>query len=296
MIDTDSLINNEQSKGITKTNIATVPKDIPINKQNDSEKTISRSVNIFIRLFNLFKKKKQPVQLNMPKKAKVVMPRFVLNQEQKKSIAILNGNTSLAYDNHIIKVRVSGSKMLPKEFVELIANSLFLLTHLKTKYIKQIITNMFNYSVATRNKIKWTDKKQLIGQGISQFFNALVLNNNIKEAVDNSQSLANLLYLYKCYEKVDNKPNETMNRLLPLILQKSYQHYDELDISSIKLLDSLTSKTSLRQNISLFGAAIIVESNFISYIVDSEYLRGLKVKTLNAYYSDYLLTCGLIKN
>lgn len=289
MIDTDSLIDNEKSKGATKTNIVTFPKNMSINKQDDSEKTISQAGNIFIRLFNHFRKKKQPVQLNTPEKAKIVMPRFLLSQEQTRIIAILNGNTSLVYNNHIIKVRVLGSEILPKEFVNLIANSPFLLTHLKTKYIKQIITNVLNYSVATRNKIKWTDKKKVIGQSISQFFNALVLNNNIKEAVNNSQSLANLLYLYKFYKKVDNQPNETMNRLLPLILQKSYQHYDELDISSIKLLDSLTSNTSLRQNTSLFGAAIIVESNFISYIVDSEYLRRLKVKTLNTYYPDYLL-------
>lgn len=280
MIDTDSLIDNKKSKGATKTNIVTVPKNLSINKQDNSEKTIRQSGNIFIRLFNHFRKKKQPVQSNTPEKAKIVMPRFVLSQEQKKIITILNGNTSLVYNNHVIKVRVLGSEMLPKEFVNLTANSPFLLTHLKTKYIKQIIMNVLNYSVATRNKIKWTDKKKLIGQSISQFFNALVLNNNIQEAVNNSQSLANLLYLYKFYEKVDNQPNDTMNRLLPLILQKSYQHCDELDISSIKLLDSLTSNASLRQNTSLFGAAIIV---------DSEYLRRLKVKTLNTYYPDYLL-------
>lgn len=289
MIDTDSLLDNEKSKGATETNIVTVPKNMSINKQDDSGKASSQTGNIFIRLFNYFRKKKQLVQSNMPEKAKIVMPRFLLSQEQKQLIAILNGNTSLVCNNHVIKVRVLSSEMLPKEFVNLIANSPFLLTHLKTKYIKQMIMNVFNYFVVTRNNINWTDKKQLVGQSISQFFNALVLNNNIKEAINNSQSLANLLYLYKCYEKVDNKPNETMNRLLPLILQKSYQHYDELSIYSIKLLDSLTSNTSLRQNISLFGAAIIVESNFISYVVDREYLRGLKVKTLNTYYPDYLL-------
>ena len=201
MIDTDSLIENEKSKGATETNIITVPKNMSISKQDDSEKTISQSGNIFIRLFNYFRKKKQPVQSNTPEKTKIVMPRFLLSQEKKEIIAILNGNTSLVYNNHVIKVRVLGSEMLPKEFVNLIANSPFLLTHFKTKYIKQIITNVLNYSVATRNKIKWTDKKKLIGQSISQFFNTLVLNNNIKETVNNSQSLANLLYLYKCYEK-----------------------------------------------------------------------------------------------
>ena len=233
MIDTDSLLDNEKSKGATETNIVTVPKNMSINKQDDSGKASSQTGNIFIRLFNYFRKKKQLVQSNMPEKAKIVMPRFLLSQEQKQLIAILNGNTSLVCNNHVIKVRVLSSEMLPKEFVNLIANSPFLLTHLKTKYIKQMIMNVFNYFVVTRNNINWTDKKQLVGQSISQFFNALVLNNNIKEAINNSQSLANLLYLYKCYEKVDNKPNETMNRLLPLILQKSYQHYDELSIYSI---------------------------------------------------------------
>lgn len=38
MIDTDSLIDNEKSKGATKTNIVTFPKNMSINKQDDSEK------------------------------------------------------------------------------------------------------------------------------------------------------------------------------------------------------------------------------------------------------------------
>lgn len=38
MIDTDSLIDNEKSKGATKTNIVTVPKNLSINKQDNSEK------------------------------------------------------------------------------------------------------------------------------------------------------------------------------------------------------------------------------------------------------------------
>lgn len=50
MIDTDSLIDNEKSKGATKTNIVTFPKNMSINKQDDSEKTISQAGNIFIRL------------------------------------------------------------------------------------------------------------------------------------------------------------------------------------------------------------------------------------------------------
>lgn len=84
MIDTDSLIDNEKSKGATKTNIVTVPKNMSIHKQDDSEKTINQAGNIFIRLFNHFRKKKQPVQSNTPEKTKIIMPRFLLSQEQKK--------------------------------------------------------------------------------------------------------------------------------------------------------------------------------------------------------------------
>lgn len=48
MIDTDSLIDNEKSKGATKTNIVTVPKNLSINKQDNSEKKQSGNQAIFL--------------------------------------------------------------------------------------------------------------------------------------------------------------------------------------------------------------------------------------------------------
>lgn len=58
MIDTDSLIDNEKSKGATKTNIVTFPKNMSINKQDDSEKTSSQAGNIFIRLYLIISERK----------------------------------------------------------------------------------------------------------------------------------------------------------------------------------------------------------------------------------------------
>lgn len=71
MIDTDSLIDNEKSKGSTKTNIVTVPKNMSIHKQDDSEKTINQAGNILIQLFNHFRKKNSQYSQIRQKKLKL---------------------------------------------------------------------------------------------------------------------------------------------------------------------------------------------------------------------------------
>lgn len=215
---------------------------------------------------------------------------------------VLTNEYQITRKDGMTHLTVASKELLPAEFVNLIGNSSFLLTHLDFSHMMQIIAdNMDSTLGAVIEEINRLDNSwlyckelmtelplRLIRKNSDCFFSALLLNNKINFLLDEPLFLTNMLYLYKFCNEDDNKPTKLMSKLLPLIVQKSYQHYNELDIHAVNLLDSLTSKSNICQPVSLFATAILAKSDFISLLISKNDLSKIKVKLVGLHSVSYL--------
>lgn len=226
--------------------------------------------------------------------------------------AVLNKNIVANMENNTVWITILGKKVTDKQFINLIANNYFLLVHLdlkETDQFSQIPANVLidrlretralaetfpNTSIyREQNNLVMQLLLILIHDNINSFTNAVLANKHFKRLLENHCFLTNMLCIYNFFDTVTDKLPQALQLLLPLILQKCYQHFNKLDIETIILLNSITSKTEYQQHISLFATtALIMQrvqysikySDISLFMLNTDRSSPIPAKTLDLYF------------
>lgn len=191
--------------------------------------------------------------------------------------AVLNKNIVANMENDTVWITILRKKMTGKQFINLIGNNYFLLVHLHLKGINDFSRMPVNALIDRLREVRALAQKYpnvsiyreqndlvrqllliLIRDNINSFTNAVLANKRFKRLLENNCFLTNMLCIYNFCDTVPDKLPQTLQSLLPLILQKCYQHFNKLDIETVNLLNSITSKTEYQQHISLFATTVSI--------------------------------------
>ena len=287
MIDTDNLVDNEES--ITdKASIATVSKNTHVGTQVSSNKMTHQASNIFTRLFAHFTKKKS------------VQQKIKLHQDRKIVNRILASNINIIYKKHVIKIKVLGNEMLPKEFVGFIGKhaDLLLKLHLQIDYV-YYLDSLYNQTLAeTIHEAKAScnarDAHELImikmiANYFDYFLKLLFENDHLLQLLQQKQFLYNLLVFYN--SKMDLRSSESedwtlaMQKFTPIMLTECYRIYDKFDIEACTIIDSLALIINFRQA-SLFSSIHI--SDGCTTTKDKVIKKFINKQSAMMYEKDYI--------
>ena len=287
MIDTDNLVGNEES--ITnKTSVATASKNTHVDTQVSSNKMTHQSSNMFTRLLAHFTKKKS------------VQQKIKLRQDRKIVNAIVTSNINIIYKKHVIKIKVLGSEMLPKEFVGFIGKhaDLLLKLHLQIDY-SYYLDLLYNQTLAetiheAKELCNARDAHELImikmiANYFDYFLKLLFENDHLLQLLQQKQFLYNLLVFYN--SKMDLRDFESedwtlaMQKFTPIMLTECYRIYNQFNIDACTIIDSLALIINFRQA-SLFSSIHI--SDGCTMAKDKEIKKFINKQSAMMYEKDYI--------
>ena len=287
MIDTDNLVGNEES--ITNNvSAATVSKNTHVDTQVSSNKMTHQSSNICKHLFAYFTNKKS------------VQQKIKLRQDRKIANAILASNINIIYKKHVIKIKVLGSEMLPKEFVGFIGKNadLLLKLHLQIDYTSYF-DFLYNQTLAetiheAKELCNARDAHELImikmiANYFDYFLKLLFENDHLLQLLQQKRFLYNLLVFYN--SKMDLRDSESedwtlaMQKFTPIMLTECYRIYNQFNIEACTIIDSLALTINFRQA-SLFSSIHI--SDGCTLTKDKEIKKFINKQSAMMYEKDYI--------
>ena len=268
MIDTNNLVGNEES--ITdKASIATVSKNTHVDAQVSSNKKSAQQKSSYAKI-------------------------------EKIVNAILASNINIIYKKHVIKIKVLGNEMLPKDFVGFIGKhaDLLLKLHLQIDYI-YYLGLLYNQTLAetiheAKESCNARDAHELIiikmiANYFDYFLKLLFENDHLLQLLQQKQFLYNLLVFYNSKMDLMNAESEdwtlAMQKFTPIMLTECYRIYNQFNIEACTIIDSLALTINFRQA-SLFSSIHISDGCTITK--DKEIKKFINKQSAMMYEKDYI--------
>lgn len=225
-------------------------------------------------------------------------------------------------DHTVIKIKFKNKIFSQTDFVKLVASDPYLLTKFRLNSINNSSCLLLNISELTDKiiagatyyedtlpfdrkivflekqknnpEISYTNLKlllllKMINNNAETFFKIETINNNFVHILDMPQALANIIYLYYHIYINEFHYNKFMKSVLPVILRKGYQHFDQLSIDTITMLDCIAAYSN-HSACSMFAIPLAIQqhSRFCRLISETDIEKFVNEQSYIKYDTDYL--------